>query len=227
MLATYRRVLVVTAVAAEREAVIAGTGSLGRGSGSPHIDVLAGGVGPAAAAAATATALTTAAHRARPYELVVAAGISGGFAANGVQPGDTVLATGIVAADLGAETPTGFASVADLGFGTAEHTTPPHLVRAAAEATGAHAGPVLSVSTTTGSQDRADQLLALHPDAAAEAMEGFGVAEAAAHAAAQGGKLPVLELRTVSNAVGPRDRSAWRIPEALAALTTAFGKLVG
>jgi futalosine hydrolase len=27
--------------------------------------------------------------------------------------------------------------------------------------------------------------------------------------------------------VGPRDRAAWRIGEALAALTTAFGKLPG
>ncbi len=58
-------------------------------------------------------------------------------------------------------------------------------------------------------------------------MEGFGVAQAAAaHAAARGTVLPVLELRTVSNAVGPRDRAAWRIPDALAALTAAFGKLV-
>ncbi|PPS69089.1 Futalosine hydrolase [Streptomyces sp. MH60] len=51
-------------------------------------------------------------------------------------------------------------------------------------------------------------------------MEGFGVAEAAA---AHG--VPVLELRAVSNPVGPRDRAAWRIGEALAALTDAFGKL--
>ncbi len=51
-------------------------------------------------------------------------------------------------------------------------------------------------------------------------MEGFGVAEAAA---AHG--VPVLELRTVSNAVGPRDRDAWRIGAALGALTTAFGEL--
>ncbi|MGV9898589.1 hypothetical protein ACWDVV_31180, partial [Streptomyces tendae] len=58
------------------------------------------------------------------------------------------------------------------------------------------------------------------PDALAEAMEGFGVAEAAA---AHG--VPVLELRAVSNPVGPRDRAAWRIGEALAALTDAFGKL--
>ncbi|MGP3977595.1 futalosine hydrolase [Streptomyces sp. 8N114] len=222
MLSAYRRVLVVTAVPAEREAVLAATGHR-----APHLEVIAGGVGPAAAAAATATALVTAAHEGNPYDLVVVTGIGGGFAVNGVGAGDTVVADRIVAADLGAETPTGFTSVAELGFGTAEHLPPSRLVREAAEATGARTGPVLSVSTTTGSQERAEQLLARHPAAAAEAMEGFGVAEAAAaHAAAHGAQLPVLEVRTVSNAVGPRDRAAWRIPEALAALTTAFGKLV-
>ncbi|MBO8191902.1 futalosine hydrolase [Streptomyces oryzae] len=219
MLGTYRRVLVVAAVPAEREAVLAATG----GGRAPHLDVLAGGVGPAAAAAATATALVTAAHQSNPYDLVIVTGISGGFAANGIDVGDTVVADRIVAADLGAETPDGFASVSLLGFGTAEHLPPPELVREAAEATGARTGPVLSVSTTTGSQHRAEQLLARHPGAAAEAMEGFGVAEAAT---AHGEGVPVLELRAVSNAVGPRDRAAWRIPEALAALTTAFGKLV-
>ncbi|MYS28400.1 futalosine hydrolase, partial [Streptomyces sp. SID7804] len=52
------------------------------------------------------------------------------------------------------------------------------------------------------------------------AMEGFGVAEAAA---AHG--VPVLEVRAVSNPVGPRDRAAWRIGDALDALTEGFGKL--
>ncbi|MFE4600744.1 futalosine hydrolase, partial [Kitasatospora indigofera] len=51
-------------------------------------------------------------------------------------------------------------------------------------------------------------------------MEGFGVAEAAARHG-----LPALGVRTVSNAVGPRDRSAWRIGEALAALAGAFAAL--
>ncbi|NEE34633.1 futalosine hydrolase, partial [Streptomyces sp. SID7982] len=67
--------------------------------------------------------------------------------------------------------------------------------------------------------ERAGALLAAHPGALAEAMEGFGVAEAAARA-----EVPVLEVRAVSNAVGPRDRDAWRIGDALAALTDAFGK---
>ena len=60
-----------------------------------------------------------------------------------------------------------------------------------------------------------------HPNAVGEAMEGFAVATAAAHAG-----LPFAELRAVSNAVGPRDRAAWRIPDALAALERAAAALV-
>lgn len=223
MLERCARVLVVAAVPAECEAVAAATGER-----AAHVEVIEGGVGPAAAAARTASALGAAAREGRPYELVVAAGIGGGFAAAGVQVGDLVVADRIVAADLGAELPpgpdgpAGFASVAELGFGLDTHLPPPDLVAAAAEATGGHRGDVLTVSTTTGTRQRADHLLARHPAAAAEAMEGFGVAEAAAHA----GGVPALEIRSVSNAVGPRDRAAWRIPQALAALTAAFGALV-
>lgn len=77
--------------------------------------------------------------------------------------------------------------------------------------------PVLTVSTVTGTAGRAAELAGRHPGAAAEAMEGFGVAEAAA---AYG--VPVVEIRAVSNAVGPRDRAAWRIGEALGALRHTF-----
>ncbi|MEU5839350.1 futalosine hydrolase [Streptomyces diacarni] len=224
MLRRFRRVLVVAAVPAEREAVAAATAGT-----APHCDVLVGGVGPAAVAARTTTALMTAAHEGRPYDLVVSAGIGGGFAANGVHVGDTVIADRLVAADLGSELPgsgedpPGFASVADLGFGTSEHRPAAALVGAVAEATGGRRGTVLSVSTTTGTRRHADLLLTRYPTAAAEAMEGFGVAEAAtAHADG----VDFLEIRTVSNAVGPRDRAAWRIPQALAALTAAFGTLV-
>ncbi|GHJ27461.1 hypothetical protein TPA0910_18940 [Streptomyces hygroscopicus subsp. sporocinereus] len=134
--------------------------------------------------------------------------------------GSIVVADAIVAADLGAETPDGFTAVTDLGFGTVEHLPPAPLVAAVAEATNAVRGTVLTVSTVTGSAERAAELLRRHPRAAAEAMEGFGVAEAAA---AQ--SVPVLEVRAVSNTVGPRDRAAWRIGEALEALTGAFGTL--
>ncbi|MFF0074706.1 futalosine hydrolase [Streptomyces sp. NPDC005494] len=218
------RVLVVTAVPAERDAVTRAFG------GEPEVrevpgaqlhcagpfDVVAGGAGPAAAAAVTAFALAAASE---PYALVVSAGIGGGFPpASPV--GSLVVATGIVAADLGAETPDGFVPVTGLGFGRDTFLPPESLVRDVAAATGAVPGPVLTVSTATGSAARTAELLAAHPGAAAEAMEGFGVAEAAA-----GLGVPALELRAVSNTVGPRDRAAWRIGDALAALTEAFGKI--
>ncbi|MEV7150738.1 futalosine hydrolase [Streptomyces sp. NPDC093084] len=222
------RVLVATAVPAERDAVAAafpgGTtevrlpaATLLRTAGG--YDLLAAGVGPALAAAGTATALTAAALEGRPYALVVSAGIAGGFRP-AAPVGSLVVADEIIAADLGAETADGFVPVTELGFGTVSHRPPDPLVRAIAEATGARPGAVLTVSTVTGSAARAADLSARHPHALAEAMEGFGVAEAAA---AHG--VPVLEIRAVSNPVGPRDRDAWRIPAALTALTGAFGKL--
>ncbi|WP_249374867.1 futalosine hydrolase [Streptomyces sp. I05A-00742] len=231
------RVLVVTAVAAERAAVTAagpggpaetalpGGAVLHRTAAATApgttvtYDVLAAGVGPAAAAAGTATALTAAALAGAPYDLAVSAGIGGGFAP-GAPVGGLVVATRIVAADLGAATADGFLPVTELGFGVDAHVVDDALVHAVGAATGALPGDVLTVSTVTGTAARAAELTARHPHALAEAMEGFGVAEAAA---AHG--VPVLELRAVSNAVGPRDRAAWRIGDALAALTEAFGAL--
>ncbi|WP_128375011.1 futalosine hydrolase [Streptomyces cavernae] len=181
--------------------------------------VLAVGVGPARAAATTASALTAAALAGAPYSLVVSAGIAGGFQP-GAPLGSLVVADEITAADLGAETPAGFVPVTELGFGTVSHRPPDSLVREIAAATGAAIGTVLTVSTVTGTAERAAELRRRHPRALAEAMEGFGVAEAAA---AHG--VPVVELRAVSNPVGPRDRAAWRIGDALAALAEGFGKI--
>lgn len=210
------RLLVVTAVAAERDAVAAGLGAARAAAG--RTTVIAAGVGPAAAAAGTATALALAAAGGDPYTLVISAGIGGGFAP--LAPvGSVAVAETIVAADLGVAADDGFTPLAELGFGRSRHC-PAAWSRAVADRLGAAYGPVLTVSTVTGTARRAEELSARHPGAVAEAMEGFGVAEAAA---AHG--VPVMELRTVSNAVGPRDRAAWRIGEALAALTTAFGKL--
>ncbi|MGI5398181.1 futalosine hydrolase [Streptomyces sp. CA-135486] len=218
------RVLVVTAVAAEAESVAAGLTAPVPGTrqlpGSyaltrhGDVDVLAAGVGPAAAAAGTATALATGA-----YDLVVSAGIGGGF-----QPlapvGAIIVADAIVAADLGAETPEGYLPVDELGFGRCVHLPPPELAARVAKVLDAVHAPVLTVSTVTGTAARAAELTGRHPRAAAEAMEGFGVAEAAA-----AHSVPVLEIRAVSNPVGPRDRAAWRIGQALDSLRHAFQQL--
>ncbi|MGI6187352.1 MAG: futalosine hydrolase, partial [Brevibacillus sp.] len=77
-------------------------------------------------------------------------------------------------------------------------------------------GPVLTVTTVTGTAETARTLGVRVPGAAAEAMEGYGVAVAARQCG-----LPVLEVRAISNPVGPRDRASWRIAEALNALEAA------
>ncbi|MEO7260300.1 MAG: futalosine hydrolase [Jatrophihabitantaceae bacterium] len=224
-MSTSIRILVVTAVEAERDAVLAGlAGQQGVGAvqglpvhraltGAGLLDVVCGGVGPVAAAVSAGCLLG------RGYDLALSAGIGGGFAPAPV--GSVVVADAVVHADLGAETAEGFVSMADLGWGAVRHPVDPVLAAEFSRRTGALTGVVLSVSTVTGSQQRADQLLARHPDAIAEAMEGIGVCLAAGRAG-----VPFAELRAIANPVGPRRRESWRVEGALAALSAAFGRLL-
>jgi futalosine hydrolase len=218
----------VTAVAAERDAVADGIGepqaiTLGPYGSSrrcetdgPDVLVVAGGVGPAAAAAATAHVLAT-----REIGLVVAMGVAGAFTSSRLQHGDVAVASTIVAADLGAMSPERFLDLDALGLdGGAMFTPPRELVVEARErigGAGLHVavGAVLTLSTMTGTSERAAELMGRH-GAVAEAMEGAGVAHVAAlH------EVPVLEVRTISNEVGPRDRDAWDLVTALMSLGTA------
>lgn len=208
-----KRVLIMTAVPAERDAVLRGL------KGDKRFDVSLAGVGPAAAAANTARILATA-----EYDLVVSAGIGGALPGR-ADIGSLVVANEIVAADLGAETPEGFLSLEELGLGFTRVQVDICLVNRLTEALLAadlpvSTAPVLTVSTVTGTAERAAEMAARVPGAAAEAMEGYGVA-----IAAQDRGLPVLEFRSISNLVGPRDRSAWRIKEALDALEAASSVL--
>jgi futalosine hydrolase len=209
------RLLLVTAVEAEAEALRAGLPP--RAETDVRVHVV--GVGPAAAAAGTARLLALAEAADTPYRGVISAGIAGGF--DGAPLGATVLGTRSIAADLGAESPTGFLTIDELGFGSNTHPADPALLatlRAALPS--AVVGDILTVTTVTGSAESAAALIARWPSARAETMEGYGAACAAA-----GATVPFAELRTVSNPVGPRDRAAWRIGDALQALTTAAAAL--
>ncbi|WP_127581443.1 futalosine hydrolase [Paenibacillus koleovorans] len=211
-----RRVLIVTAVSAERDAVLRGLRDAGR------FDVIAAGVSSEAAAAAAGAALAIGRGE---YAAVLCAGIGGGFAERAAL-GELVVATACVAPQLGAETAEGgFLSLDELGFGTARIATDEALSARLVQALQAagqsvRTGAVLTVATVTGTAATAAARAARVPDAAAEGMEGFGVA-----AAARAMQLPVLELRAISNPVGPRDRAAWRIPQALQALEAASAVL--
>jgi len=207
------KILVMTAVDAERDAVLRGL------KGDDRFELKVAGVGPVAAAISTTTELTSG-----EYRLVISAGIAGGFEGR-AEIGDVVVATEIVAADLGVETPEGFSSVDELGFGTSRvQADKPSTDRAvsALKAAGIAVsyGPIVTVSTATGTAATAARLADRVPGVVAEGMEGYGVA-AAAHAKG----IPALEIRAISNRVGPRDRSAWRIGDALRSLEAAFDQL--
>ena len=208
------RLLVVTSVLAEREAIERGIAAAAQrpptrapaAMSSSLIVTIDGGVGAASAAVTTATALGK-----HEFTAVICAGIGGGI---DVPAGGLALGTACVAADLGADSPDGFLSLDDLGLGSSTVACDPDLGTMLADALpDAVRGLILTVSTVTGTAARAHWLRTRHPDAVAEAMEGFGVATAAARAG-----VPFAEVRAVSNPVGPRDREAWKIPDALTAL---------
>lgn len=235
------RVLVVCAVAEEARAVMRNLGDAVATTLGPYrmaartltadddvigpaptsdVVTVVSGVGEAASAAATATALAIDPS----IGLVVSAGIAGGISVR-APIGGVVVADRIVAADLGAEEPGSPGAripLSALGYDGGVVTTPEGLVRRAAAFTGAVVGTILTVSTVTASEQRIMDFTRAHPEALAEAMEGHGVAVAAA---AHG--IPMLELRTISNPVGVRDPQDWDIEGALDALADAMHALLG
>lgn len=222
------KLLIVTAVEAERDAVLGALAgadpAAGELAGLPVcrtatpaglVDVVAGGVGPVAVALSTAALLAAAG-----YDLVISAGVAGGLGP--AEVGGLVAAERVAFADLGAELADGgFTGLAELGLAELDPPVDPALARLLAERAAAVPGAVLTVSTVTGTAARAERLRQAFPDAVAEAMEGAGVALAAQRAA-----VPFGELRAISNLVGPRDRTNWQLGPALAALAAGFARVL-
>ncbi|MFD2117509.1 futalosine hydrolase [Paenibacillus yanchengensis] len=206
------QILVVTAVAVEQTAISEG---IQLTDYDAIIDIITCGVGPAAAAAVTATAITK-----TNYDLIISAGIGGGFTIAPI--GSIVISDVIVAADLGAEDGENFIPVEQLGFGKNDYEVDTMFANHAGQALQqaniqAIIAPIITVATATGSAKSANRWIQNIPNVAAEAMEGSGVATAA-----QLANIPVIEIRAISNQVGPRDRSSWRITEALHTLKHTF-----
>jgi futalosine hydrolase len=139
----------------------------------------------------------------------------------GAKIGDVVVASEMIYAGLGAMDGTQFLNLEELGFelvGDIFNTIPAALqAQVFAQITNTKFGAILTLETVTGSDARALELEQLFPNAMSEGMEGAGVA----HAALKNG-IPSLEIRGISNLVGARDRSSWRIGAALGALHKAL-----
>lgn len=208
-------VLVVTAVEAEREALLRDIDS----ATAKQLEVIVAGVGPVSAAVGAATALA----RRPDVTLVISAGIAGGFASR-IAVGEIAVADRITFADLGARTDAGFLTLGEMGLRQDSSYAVTDLrvrERLAASSLRVVHGEVLTLACMTGIDADAEQLASRHPHAIAEAMEGFGVAAAADNAG-----VPFAEIRAISNRIGTRDPSTWNMQGAFDALRQAFAALM-
>jgi futalosine hydrolase len=223
-------VLVICAVESERNAVVSNFGAVREIWAQPFtglaVDTPAGelhafsvGVGPVAAALGTAALLAG-----NPdYEMVVSAGIAGGFRGR-VEIGDVVLANVETYADLGVRVDGGFMSLRDIGIDQDSSLAfgDQRLIDRM-KAGSVLVGQVLTLSAMTGTDADADELATRYPRALAEAMEGFAVVAATRCADAV---RYVAEIRAISNIIGRRDRSTWNIALAFGALSDAMSTLL-
>ena len=224
------------AVAAERYAVVrnlgsataievAGLSGVAVDTAAGSVQVFDGGPGPVAAALSTAALLAVGGE----YDLVISAGIAGGFRGR-AEIGDIVLADQVIAADQGCCTDEGFSTLRDLGLPGEGGYAVGNLEHRARLASGPYrllAGDILTLSCMTGTDARAAELAARYPRAVAEAMEGYGVIEATRRSFERTGRdVASTEIRAISNIIGRRDRSTWNIPLAFGALADAMSTLL-
>jgi futalosine hydrolase len=167
------------------------------GAGLP---VLVTGVGPVTAA----IALTRHIER-EPVDRIVVCGVGGAYPGSGLKVGEVACAESETYGDLGAATPAGFLDMQALGFATvagAFNTLELDLFPAERRVR------FVTCSTCTGTDARAQELRE-RTGGAVESMEGAALVQVARTFG-----VPVGELRGISNPVGNRDRSAWRLDEA-------------
>ena len=127
-------------------------------------------------------------------------------------------------ADLGAEDQDGsWLNPTQIGFAPAAPFTPDGRLLAAADQANLPfpAAHGLTVSRATGSAKTIEKLRAKYPEAQVESMEG-----AAFFYACQQVGVEAIQLRAISNYVEPRNRSAWRMGEAIGALNDGLRPLL-
>lgn len=177
------------------------------------LHVLTTGVGMVATAAYVARTLATG-----TYDLALNVGVCGSFD-RALPPGEVVHVTSETLPELGAEDGEAFLPLADLGLLIPDE--PPYsngLLRNADPP----AYPPLSVLpavagitvNTVHGDDASIARTMTRVQAQVESMEGAAFFYACLTAG-----VPFAEVRAVSNVVERRNRAAWRLPEAIAALT--------
>ncbi|MES2850235.1 MAG: futalosine hydrolase [Bacteroidota bacterium] len=184
-----------------------------------EVDVLITGIGPV-----NATYLLTTAIISKKPELVLQAGIAGSFKYDDVPPGKVVLVKYDAFGDLGMEEKGKFTTVFDAGFAGKNHFpfTDGWLINPHAMLNNSGLPVVRSVTISKVSDDPVQkQQLANTFSPQTETMEG-----AALHYVCLQQNVPFLQIRSISNEVGERDKSKWKMKEAVENLNTELIKLL-
>jgi futalosine hydrolase len=177
----------------------------------PHVPVVCTGVG----AVNAAYALTCFLDR-EDVKAIIVCGIGGAYPGSGIPIGSVVCAESECYGDLGADSPGGFLDMQALGFAVVQTAVPLYNVLPMQIFPAARRARFITMNTCTGNDDNARAIEA-RTGGAVESMEGAAIA----HVAALAG-IPVGEIRGISNPVGNRDRSVWRVKEAAAAAQEAL-----
>jgi futalosine hydrolase len=167
------------------------------------IRVIETGVGPVNAA----HGVTVAIMEGRP-DAILSCGIAGAYPSSGLRIGDVVCAQVEVYGDLGAQSPSGFLDMKELGFPTVSEPSPLFNELPLQLFPADRRARFVTVSTCTGTDAFATEIQA-RTRGEVENMEGAAIAHVAhLH------RIPVGEVRGISNMVTNRDKSGWRLRDA-------------
>ena len=193
-----RRILIVTAVQAEADAI-------GRPSGT---HVVVGGIGRTNAAVATITSILSDG----PFAWILNAGVAGALPESNLSIGDIVVANKCVYVEEGLMTPNGFQDMEAMGFSLGNFSgneVPVDQWMLEQLSYLGRVAPIATVATCSGTDEQA-KLVASRTGCICEAMEGAAVMHTANRAGAPG-----IELRSISNTTGNRDAQEWNLELAL------------
>ena len=173
----------------------------------PHITVLVTGVGAVNAACSLTRFLEREGARA-----VIVCGIGGAYpiasAEAGIAIGAVLCAESECYGDLGADSPTGFLDMRDLGFPLIQRPEPIYNELPLQLFPAPRKARFVTVNTCTGNDEDARQI-EFRTGGAVESMEGAAIAHVATLY-----EIPSGEIRGISNRAGNRDRASWRAKEA-------------
>lgn len=185
----------------------------------PGVDILISGVGSPSTIYQLLKKITS-----TSYDLVLQAGIGGRFSHSSIKLTECTLISSDVFADLGVQENNQFYSLADMKFtGATEHPYKDGLLVNNHNFLFKSALPKVSGMTVNRVSDDNFQteVFSAKYKAEVESMEG-----AALHYVCLLESVPFLQLRCISNDVGVREKSSWRMGDAIINLNRQLARIV-